>query len=177
MTPLAIVVGLALLFFGRQLFWLFVGGAGFVAGMSLATQLIQGQPDWVVLLIAVAAGVLGAILSIFLQRLAIGIAGFVTGGYALWDLAARNGREELAWVAFAIGGIIGAVLVLVLFDWALIFLSALTGALLIVDNLHLEQSTGLVVLVGLFFIGVISQSLHLRRQAPKAVEPPPPPQS
>src|ERR1041385_6576614 len=124
MMFLAVLVGLALAFFGRQLFWLFVGGAGFAAGLLFATTFFQGQSELMALIIAVVAGVLGALLSILLQRFAIGLAGFVAGGYAFLNLAGALGHEDLAWVGFLIGAIIGALLVLALFDWALIVLSA-----------------------------------------------------
>jgi hypothetical protein len=120
MTLLAIVVGLALLLFGRQLFWLFVGGAGFAAGMALATDLFQGQSDWLILVVALLAGLVGALLSVFLQRLAIGMAGFFAGGYAVLTLALKLGHPDWTWIAFLLGGVVGVLLVMVLFDWALI---------------------------------------------------------
>lgn len=163
----SILVGLALLIFGRQLFWLFVGGVGFVAGMTLATDWIHGQPDWVVLMIAILAGIMGALLSIFLQRFAIGAAGFFAGGYALLTLVGRIGRADLGWVAFLVGAIIGALLVLFLFDWALIVLSSLTGAMVIVDALHWETGTSLIVFLGLFVAGVAFQARQLSRRPPE----------
>ena len=174
MTILAVLIGLALLFFGRKLFWLFVGGAGFAAGMAVATNLFQGQrqSDWLILVIAVVAGLIGALLSVLLQRLAIGLAGFFAGGYALLNLATKLGREDWAWIAFVVGGVLGALLVMVLFDWALIVLSSLTGALLVVDSLRLEPSLGLVMFVVLLIAGLVAQSARLRRAIPPEPLPP-----
>ena len=162
----SVVVGLALLFFGRQLFWLFVGGAGFAAGMAVAGSWFGGRSEGLVLTLAALAGFVGAVLSILLQRFMIGVAGFLAGAYALADLAAKLGRNEWAWVAGLLGGVIGAILVLVLFDWALIGLSALTGALLVADSIRLSPSAVLVALVVLFVMGVLVQAAQLRRQAP-----------
>jgi hypothetical protein len=39
-----ILVGIVVLIAGRRLFWLFVGVVGFVAGLSLAFQLLADQP-------------------------------------------------------------------------------------------------------------------------------------
>src|SRR6187200_2140589 len=69
-----IIAGVVLLFFGRRLFWLFVALIGFIAGMSLATQVLAIHEQWLLLLIAIGCGILGALIALFLQRLAIGIA-------------------------------------------------------------------------------------------------------
>jgi hypothetical protein len=167
MTIVALLIGLGLVFFGRRLFWLFVGGAGFVTGMAFANELVKGQPDWLILVISVLAGLVGALLSIFLQRVAIGLAGFLSGAYALLTLASKSGREDLVWVAFVVGGIIGAVLVLLLFDWALIVLSAMTGAILIAESVPLGPETSVIIFAGLFLAGCIAQGAQLRRPAPQ----------
>ena len=40
-----VLVGLALVLFGRKLFWLFVGVVGFLAGMRFGTGLVTGQSE------------------------------------------------------------------------------------------------------------------------------------
>jgi len=64
-----------------------------------------------------------------------------------------------------IGGIIGAVLLLVLFDWALIVVSSLIGAHLIVyqSAIVLPQSGSIIVFIGLVVIGILVQAASLRR--------------
>ncbi|MGA7216503.1 MAG: hypothetical protein WBX20_20055, partial [Terrimicrobiaceae bacterium] len=76
LTPLAqILAGLALLLFGRRLFWVFVGVIGFIAGMRFGAEVVKGQPEVVILLIAVAMGLLAALLAVVLQRVAVAVAG------------------------------------------------------------------------------------------------------
>ena len=75
MSILFALIGVALLFFGRKVFWLFVAGAGFVAGMALTSSLFQG-PEWVAVLIGLGVGLLAALLAIVLQRFAIGLERF-----------------------------------------------------------------------------------------------------
>jgi hypothetical protein len=71
----SIILGLAVLVLGRKLFWLFVGVAGFVFGLNLATELLGGeQADWLILAAGLAVGLLGAVVAIVVQRIAIGIA-------------------------------------------------------------------------------------------------------
>ncbi|MCL5096015.1 MAG: DUF4203 domain-containing protein [Candidatus Omnitrophica bacterium] len=159
---LNIVVGAALLFFGRRLFWLFVAGVGFVAGGLFATQLLAGQPEWVILAIALAVGVVCALLSVFLQRLLIGIAGFLAGGYIVYHLALTLNYPSYEWIGFIVGGIIGAVLVEVLFDWALIGLSGLVGAIVISANVPLDQALSAALFFVLLAVGIYAQAKQLR---------------
>jgi len=81
-----LILGVALLVAGRKLFWLFVGAAGFVTGIQLATWFWQG-PELLAIVIGLVVGVIFALLAIFLQGVAIGIAGFLAGGYILTVLA------------------------------------------------------------------------------------------
>jgi peptidoglycan biosynthesis protein MviN/MurJ (putative lipid II flippase) len=172
---LRILAGLALLTLGRRLFWLFVGLVGFVAGIVLATQFVQG-PEWEVLLIALAAGLLGVLFALVLQQAAVALAGFIAGGYLVitllnglrWD--AGGPHWALYWTLAIVGGIVGAVLVLALFEWALIILSSLTGAVLIVQTIHPGTLLAAVLIAVLFIVGVIIQA-GLRRRA----QPPPAP--
>ena len=73
------LVGVGLLAFGRKLFWLFVAGVGFAAGLALTAALFKTSPAWEVLLIAFGAGLAGALLAVFLQRIAMGVGGFIGG--------------------------------------------------------------------------------------------------
>jgi hypothetical protein len=161
-----ILLGAILLLFGRRLFWLFVGAAGFVAGLTFARQFFASQPDWIILAIALVAGVIGAVLSIFLQQIAIAVAGFLIGGYVLATFVAAAGYPAIGWPAYLVGGLIGAVLVVVLFDWALIVLSSLAGAMLIAESTAPGQTLAVVIFVAAFVIGVVMQRQQLTPAAP-----------
>src|ERR1041385_9171955 len=76
---ISVLVGLALLLFGRRLFWLFVAALGFAIGLQLAPYLSQNPPLWLSLLLSLGLGLLGALLAVVLQKLAIAIAGFLGG--------------------------------------------------------------------------------------------------
>jgi hypothetical protein len=172
MEPTTIVnflVGLAVLLFGRKLFWLFVAVAGFILGVTFAPSLLPNQPEWVVLVIALGLGLVGAILAIVIQEIAVAIAGFIFGGYTLLTLLATLGvaTGQWNWVIFIIGGVIGAVLVLMLFDPALIILSALVGANLITNIFMPAPPLNLVLFIVLFIVGAIFQAGLLRREPPE----------
>lgn len=161
MTTLIINVlaGIVLLLMGRQLFWFFVGTIGFIAGIALATRLLGQQPDWVILVVALIAGIAGALLAVAVQRIAIGLAGFVAGGYGLvWLVSTLDlVGERWLWLAFIVGGIIGVILIAALFDPALIALSSVTGATLIVQAIDPRPIVALTIFLVLLLMGIFIQ--------------------
>jgi hypothetical protein len=161
-----ILVGIALLFFGRRLFWLFVAGAGFLAGTLLASVWFDGLTDGMSLLFAMCLGLIGAVLSIFLQKAIVGIAGFLAGGYLAHTLTMSLGYSGMAWIMFVLGGIIGVVLLLAVFDWALIALSSLTGATMIIQQAPLDQMFSVILFLVLAIVGVAVQVRQLVPPAP-----------
>ncbi|MBN1452391.1 MAG: hypothetical protein JW963_15355 [Anaerolineales bacterium] len=108
---------------------------------------------------------MAALLAVFLQRFAIGLAGFLAGGYlALQFLVPLFHLQHgwLPWLVFVIGGIIGVILVGVFLDWALIALSTLAGAALVTEALNLSGGLGLVVFIVLIALGLSYQARELR---------------
>lgn len=163
---LRLLVGAALLFLGRQLYWLFVAGVGFVVTMELVSDLAQIESTILILILALTAGIVGALLAVFLQKVGIAIAGFLAGAYAVLVLLDYVGMEAtlLLWVLAIIGGVLGAVLTLVLFDWALIVISSLIGAWMITQGLNLVNDLVVaVVFLILLAVGVAIQGTLLRR--------------
>jgi len=165
LSVISLILGGALLIAGRKLFWLFVGAAGFVAGMQLTTQFWQG-PELLAIIIGLVVGVVFALLAIFLQSVAIGAAGFLAGGYILTVLAGMIGLNQgaFSWIVYIIGGIIGVLLVVYLFDWALITLSSLAGASLITQALPLSSGIGGVIFLALVIAGVVIQGSMMQRE-------------
>lgn len=159
MVLISVLVGVVLLTLGKRLFWLFVGGVGFVAAMALANEFLDPQTDLVVLGIALVAGFLGALLALFMQKVAIGVGGFLGGGYLALSALDLLGLELglPAWQPFVVGGILGLVLAYPLFDWALVVLSSLTGALLIAQALDVARILALAVFAVAFVFGIAVQ--------------------
>ena len=174
MLVFEILVGIAALTLGRKLFWVFVGAIGFVFGFIIATQFFYNQSDWIVLIISLVAGLLGTIFAIFLQRLALWLAGFVAGGYFIISLLNILGwkTDHLSLLFFIIGGIIGVLLVITLFDWALIILSSLTGAAFIAQAFQFGRMITALLFTLLFVVGLITQAgLMKREQHPNPDKP------
>lgn len=173
-----ILVGLVLLLCGRRLYWLLVAGIGFLTGLVLAPRLLPGQPEWVILVTALLLAVAGTVLAVVAQKFIIALVGFLAGG-ATGVLLLRTfgvGSDMLVWIVYVAAGVVGLILVLGLFEWGLILLSAIAGANLIVgglvDSIHLSQGTTVVVVVVLALIGVLVQAGWLgqppRRRRPGA---------
>lgn len=161
-----LILGGALLLAGRKLFWLFVGVAGFVTGMQLATRFWQGS-DTLALIAGLVVGVIFALLAVFVQALVIGIAGFLIGGYVLTVLAAMLGIDltgAVTWIVYVVGGVLGVTLVSLIFDWALILLSSLAGAALIVQSFFAEAAIAGIIFIVLVLLGVIVQGSTLRQE-------------
>ncbi len=162
----SVLIGVVVLFFGRKLFWLCVAAIGFAAGVELAPRLVQEPSVLLSLTIALFLGIIGALLALFLQKIAIAVLGFLAGGKLAGAIAAAFfvHYAQHSTIIFVIGGIIGAILLLVLFDWALIVVSALIGAHLIQSVITLPQSGLTIVFIGLAVIGILVQAASLRRR-------------
>lgn len=167
-----VFIGSAVLLFGRRLFWLFVAGSGFAAGAALAATFFHGQPDWVGLAIAGAAGVIGALVALFAQKVAIGIAGCLAGGYLGTILAPSLPGNLAPWIPMVIGSIVGALLLGLIFNWALIALSSLVGATLATAGLapSLAPPAPAILWVALVCVGLALQTRQLRGKS-RSTEP------
>jgi hypothetical protein len=161
---ISVVIGIALLFLGRRLFWLFVAALGFAIGLQIVPYLSHNPSPWLSLVISLALGLMGALLALLLQKLAIGVAGFVVGGRVAIAVAAAFmvNHAHFAGVTFVIGGIIGAILLLALFDWALIIFSSIEGARLIADAIHLPNTGATILVVALAMFGIVVQAMMFR---------------
>jgi len=160
-----LLLGAVLLVAGRKLFWLFVGIIGFVTGMQVAARFWNG-PEWTAILIGIIVGIIFGLLAVFIEALAIGAAGFLAGGFILTTFTNMLGLNDgfLFWVLYAIGGIIGILLVMFLFDWALIILSALAGASLIAQSLFPGAGAAGWIFILLFIVGILIQAFTLQRE-------------
>jgi hypothetical protein len=163
-----IILAVGLLFFGRRLYWAFVGAIGFIAATEWALTAMQGQPEWLIVIIGLAVGLIGALLAVFLRAAAIGLAGFLGGAYiflALYRLFEMS-NPTARLVMLIVGGLLGLIVMIVIFDWALIVISAASGALLLANYIPGEMIPIWIVTIILFVIGVIAQAWDLSTHEP-----------
>jgi len=160
---LQLIFALALLFLGWKLYWVFVGAVGFIAVTELVLTQFAIQQEWLVVLIGLAAGILGAVLAIFVRMAGIGLAGVLGGVYVFSAISrlASIQNPTLVWVMLILGAIAGFLLVLLLFDWALIIISSLTGSILLTELAGISNRYAWLVLLALLAVGILVQSRML----------------
>lgn len=166
MDPTLIITGAVALLLGRQLFWLFIAVVGFTIGFTFAQNALVDQPQWIIWALGLAAGIVGLLLALFIQKLAVGLGGFAAGAYVAMRLAFLGGHE-LHPAGVLLAGVAGAVLLYIFFDWALIVLSSTAGAGLILEGVPQLPIPDLGLFWMLTILGVVVQTLLMRRRPKK----------
>jgi len=176
LTGIYVVLGIVVLLFGRTLYWAFIAIAGFLVGMMLAKEWLADQQQWVQILAALAAGVVGAVLGIFIQRLAFAIGGFFAGGYLAIAIATQMHAPGDPNIWLIAGGVLGAIIAALVMDWAIIVLSSLAGATAILSPFAAKLGDQLfpILFVLLAAIGIVFQGRRLIRPISPPAAPAPP---
>ena len=173
---LALVFGVVLLFFGMQLFWLYVGIAGFALGFAIGAVATGSTASWVTLVAALGGGVVFAALAIVLRKPMAAIAGFfAAGGAALafldfWMDAPAWG----SWAVFLVFAIPGAIAVWWMFVPAIIFITSFAGASGIVNALESRLDWSGLVFMAIWLVlvaaGLVVQFRSRRRHLERKSE-------
>lgn len=160
-----ILGGLALLLFGKRLYWLALAGLGAALAVTGAAYLnlptAEGR-----LVVALIAAVAGALVAVFAQRLVVSALGFLSGAaLGAWATPLVWPEAGLWLLAIAFGGgLIGVLFSGRLFDALLIVATSAAGAWLIAQALpQLGAPQGPVFAVA-FLLGLIAQSRSKRRR-------------
>lgn len=155
-----IIIGSAILLIGRRLFWLFVGCMGFWVGYTFVERFIGPQSAIIVMGVGILTGVAGAFCAIFFQQIAVGLAGFLAGGFLTLRIVEISGYANygMLWLVCLVGGVLGTVLLVFVFDWALIFLSSLIGAALVVDAIPMAPDIRIWLYPALIVLGFAVQA-------------------
>jgi hypothetical protein len=161
-SPSALVeisLGSALLLFGRRLFWLLIGLLGFAAGFWLADSFLRFESLGLRLRMAAALGVLGALAAVFLQKVAIAAGGALVAAYSAWWYLSlgRPELEVLHWLLVAGAAIVGLLLARLVAEVALIALSTLAGATLVLQALDADPDLSRWLFIGLLILGAAVQ--------------------
>ena len=167
LNAVGVFAALMLLFFGRKLFWLFVGIAGFLYGSGIVVQYFPA-PSWLLsIVVGTVCGTVCAMIAPYFQRVLVAVAGFIAGSYALLWLFGWWAPSDLSGtgIVFLAGGILGFLLVWWLLGWWApsdlsgtgIVLSALLGAVLFVKAVPFFQGAGPVACLAAFVAGFAVQ--------------------
>jgi hypothetical protein len=164
MEELRLFLGAMLMIQGRKLYWLFVGGLGFFVTLTLFDPPYSGLSIQTVRVIAVIVAFLGALMAIFLNRLAIFVGGFLGGGFLLILAFQLFGAQlgNLNFFFFLIGGVVGGLIVNSAFHGALIFFSSVIGAGMVVQVMNISALWRFVAVPLLAVVGMGLQALIMR---------------
>lgn len=110
-------------------------------------------------------GLAGVLLALFFQKLAIVLGGFAAGGTIGAHLAVLMGFTPVP-VIQILGGVVGAILLYIFFDWALIALSSVVGSTLVVQSLPWNPPAETVLYLVLIAAGIWFQAAWLRVRKP-----------
>jgi hypothetical protein len=159
-----LVVGVALLAAGRRLFWLAVAALGFLAGLWAIERWAGDLPQGTALVVALAAGVVGLVLALLVQKVGVALAGFLVGVVVLARLLPALGVDVGAWqgLLIAAGGLLAAFLALAAFGLALTVLTAGAGAALVVESVAPPVRVAPLLLAALWAVGIAVQLRQLR---------------
>lgn len=160
-----LLLGGGLLFFGRKLLWIFVGAAGFMFGFTSLQRMAGDLKIWYYLAVGVICGIILVVLVRMLKNIAFGIGGFLLGAYFASGLmnVLQLDLGMLKWLVMLMVGAGGAALMLTLFDWSAVILSAGLGSLLLNQSLPLEPPASQIIFFGLLLLGLVMQ---IRRSHP-----------
>ncbi len=175
----AIVAGLALLIFGRRLFWLAIAGLGAFVAVWLTFQLGQALEPQMRVGVAVVAGLVGAVFAIAAQKAALNVAGTVLGALLCgWITYVVHTdflfKDPAGWplAAAIVGAFLGLLFAQKLFNAALILVSSGVGALLLTQGLSAvwlwDPMRETLAMGTLFIAGLLVQKG--RKKPPPAVD-------
>jgi hypothetical protein len=71
--------------------------------------------------------------------------------------------DQLIWLPYLIGGLVGVMLMFFIFDWALILISSLAGASMIIQVLSLNPGMEFGLYLALVIFGLIIQTVLFRK--------------
>ncbi|MFH1208465.1 MAG: DUF4203 domain-containing protein [Candidatus Omnitrophota bacterium] len=159
LNAVSVFAALMLLFFGRKLFWLFVGIAGFLYGSGIVAQYFPSPSGLASIVVGTVCGTVCALIAPYFQRVLVAVAGFIAGSYAALWLFGWWTPSELSGtgIVFLAGGVLGFLLAWWLLDAALTVLSALLGAVLLVQAIPFFQGAGPVACLAAFAAGLAVQ--------------------
>ncbi|MBF0522327.1 MAG: hypothetical protein HQL24_04635 [Candidatus Omnitrophica bacterium] len=153
------------LFWGRKLYWALAGLSSCWVGIQFIFKIFPHPSNQTVIIGAVAFGLIGVMVALFIKHLLVMIAGFIVGGYAFTQICTilHVSMTSLSyWGVFIIGGFILAAFFMIFFELVLIFATALCGAYIFYQMLPFERNINIAILIIPFFLGINYQFTHMR---------------
>ena len=157
------IFGAILLFLGRELNFIFAGGFAVLFAFRVLPMLPASWPAWSDTAFIIGMGVLAAGIALVNTRFGYYVSGFLGGGYFLVEYFAPGG-SNIPLIPFFVGSVIGAFIMGLFTEWALMIISSIVGAFFIVDLFTLRPEVEMMISGGLFLVGALVQVILWRMQ-------------
>lgn len=157
------IIGGILLFLGRELNFLFAAAMAALIGFRLTPLLPPQWPVWSDAAFMITLGVIAAIIVLLNERVGYFLSGFLAGGFLLIEYYAPN-QLTVPLLPFIVGGVIGALVLGLLTEWALILVSSGIGAAYVLNLFRLNPTAEILIGAGLFVIGAVTQVVIMQAQ-------------
>ena len=157
------VIGAILLFLGRELNFVFAGGIAALFAFRVLPLLPDSWPAWADIAFIVGMAVLAASIPMINEKVGYYVSGFLGGGYFLVEYFAPGG-SNIPFIPFFVGSVIGAFIMGLFTEWAMMIISSVVGAYFIVDLFTLRRDVEIMISGGLFMVGALVQVILWRMQ-------------
>jgi hypothetical protein len=174
LSPLAaalmIVGGLAALFYGRRMAWVFTALMGFMLGMTVGPLMAGPVPAWLQQVLVLMIGVISGFLGLAAHRPASVVIGALAVAGIARFVATYGGLTSWLWWLLALAGVaIGALLMWRWRESMLIVISAFYGALAVtvgarVTVTRLPAYSEMVIFLVLVGAGIVWQAIAFRHE-------------
>ena len=165
MSPILLrgAAGVMILFLGRELSFLFSAAMAAFLGVRLTPLLPPAWPASSDTAFVVTIAVLAAILTVLNKDAGFYVSGFLIGGYALTEFYAPNSLT-IPIFPFIVGSVLGAVIIGLFTDWAMIIVSTFIGTYLLYDVLPWVGTAKILASAGIFIVGALAQVIIFQMQ-------------
>jgi hypothetical protein len=168
MDSVKVVIGFLLLLAGSQLHWLTVAIAGIIAGDYIELHSIRFLDQVSSLGNSFKYSLLGIVFSITAKPFAVLATGFILGGFLTFNLPDVLGwkTDWFNWQYFVFTGVVVVFLLWFFYAFTMIFVTSLSGAVIIVQSSDLQILHHEAILLLFMILGIAIQSLLMNYSEP-----------
>lgn len=157
------IMGGVFLFLGRELNFFFAAAMAALIGLRLTPLLPFQWPQWTHYAFMLGLAGIAAGVTVVRERAGYFVSGFLVGGYFLVEYY-EPGVLTLPHLPFLVGGVLGALIVGIFTEWALMIISCLVGAYYLTTLFVLSTDLEMLIGSGLFIVGALTQVVMWRIQ-------------
>lgn len=161
-------IGFMLMLAGRPAYWIFTGTMTFLLGNFVAAQMNLFSTETNNLILSLLFAVFGILLAFLFRRWTAWVAAFFAGGFLVYSLpeALRSSADWATPVLFVVGGLIALVITILVFDFGLMVVSALTAVTLVLREVRIGSIDQGAMFLILIVFSLITQYLVMQYARP-----------